>query len=146
MSSPIGDDQLQRLVGLVTTLTAPEPPKVSKHLKQSLNLFLDIAEDELKITQEAATPASKAGTAGAPRKALAFAGDKWHADVKAQMAVLEKTSKLKEADLDQHTLNSLKKLPYEVALVCLGKIANNPSAILNMNAFIVMNCTHLRNQ
>jgi hypothetical protein len=104
-------------------------------------------EAQLRLKKSpAATPASKAGTAGAPGKALAFAGDKWHADVKVQMTMLEKTGKLKEADLDQGALKALKTLPYEVALVCLGKIANEASAIRNMNAFIVKNCTHLRNQ
>ena len=104
-------------------------------------------EAQLRLKKSpAATPASKAGTAGAPGKALAFAGDKWHADVKVQMTMLEKTGKLKEADLDQGALKALKTLPYEVALVCLNKIANETSAIRNMNAFIVKNCTHLRNQ
>jgi hypothetical protein len=75
----------------------------------------------------------------------AFADGKWHADVKVQMTMLEEMGKLKEADLDQEALKALKTLPYEVALVCLNKIANETSAIRNINAFIVQNCKHLRN-
>ena len=102
MSSAIGKEELRRLVKVVSTLTF-EPQKVSKRLMQSLDLFLNIAEDELKIKQEAVvTPASNAGTAGAPDKALAFADGEWHPDVKAQMDVLEKTGKL---------INSPKNLP-----------------------------------
>jgi hypothetical protein len=94
----------------------------------------------------AATPASKGGNAGEPGKVLAFAGDQWHADVKKRLAELETKGKLKEADLDQGALKALKTLPYEVALACLEKIANERNAIRNINAFVVTNCTHLRNQ
>ena len=115
----IGKQELRRLVKVVSTFTF-EPQKVSENLQRSLHLFLDMAEDELKVTQEAVvTPASNAGTAGAPDKALAFADGEWHPDVKAQMDVLEKTGKLKEADLDQGALKALKTLPYEVVFrVC----------------------------
>jgi hypothetical protein len=127
---------------------ASEPSKKDEAVKvKSLQEEKAKLEAQLRLKKSpAATPASKAGTAGAPGKALAFAGDKWHADVKVQMTMLEKTGKLKEADLDQGALKALKTLPYEVALVCLNKIANETSAIRNMNAFIVKNCTHLRNQ
>jgi len=94
----------------------------------------------------AATPASKGSHAGEPGKVPAFADDKWHADVKARLTLLEKKGKLKEAELDQRALKALKTLPYEVALVCLTKVMNEKNALRNINAFIVKNCTHLRNQ
>ena len=59
-----------------------------------------------------ATPASNGGNAGQIGKVPAFAGDKWHADVKAQLTLLEKKGKLKEEELDKAALTALKALPY----------------------------------
>tara|TARA_X000000368_G_scaffold414738_1_gene405138 strand:- start:1101 stop:2240 length:1140 start_codon:yes stop_codon:yes gene_type:complete len=94
----------------------------------------------------AATPASNGSNAGEPDKSPAFSGDKWHADVKAQLTSLEKKGKLKEAELDEGALKELKTLPYVVALVCLTKVMNETNAIRNINAFIIKNCKHLRDQ
>jgi hypothetical protein len=93
---------------------------------------------------------ASSSSGGAAKKAQGASGsavgDTWNADVKEKMLMLEQMGKLKEADLDQEALKALKTLPCEVALVCLNKIANETSAIRNMNAFIVKNCKHLRNQ
>jgi hypothetical protein len=113
-------------------------------------------EKSEESTQQAAAgsatkqAASASGSASAKPQSninpLAFAGDNWHTDVKMQIVTLEKTGKFNEKDLDQAALKALKTLPYEVALVCLKKIADETGAIRNMNAFIVKYCTHLRNQ
>ena len=67
-----------------------------------------VAEAAKTAAAKKSTPTSKAGTARAPGGAFAFAGNKWHAKVKAQIAVLEEMGKFKEADLDQWSLKSLK--------------------------------------
>ena len=72
--------------------------------------------------------------------------DRLHVEIKSKMDELKTKGKFTETDLDTTARDALKTLPYEVALVCLNKIANDTSAISNMNAFIVKNCTHLRNQ
>jgi hypothetical protein len=72
--------------------------------------------------------------------------DQLHVEIKSKMDELKTKGKFTETDLDTTARDALKTLPYEVALVCLNKIANDTSAISNMNAFIVKNCTHLRNQ
>jgi len=126
---------------------AADAAKKDDDKRKSLQAEKEKLEAQLRNKKSpAATPASKGSNAGEPGKVPAFAGDKWHADVKAQLTSLEKKGKLKEAELDQGALKALKTLPYEVALVCLTKVMNETNAIRNINAFIVKNCTHLRNQ
>ena len=76
----------------------------------------------------------------------AFSAGKWHHDVYVLFKELEKDAKLKMDKLDEKTLNALKQLPYEVALLCLGKVRDEDGVIRNMNQFIVKNAAHLRNQ
>lgn len=92
------------------------------------------------------------GNGGAAVSALgkevvpAFSAGKWHHDVDVLFKQLEKDAKLNMATLDDKTLDVLKPLPFEVALLCLGKVRDEKPVIRDMNAFIVKNAAHLRNQ
>lgn len=76
----------------------------------------------------------------------AFSAGQWHHDVDVLFKKLEEDAKLNRDKLDDMTLDVLKPLPYEVALLCLGKVRDEKPVIRNMNAFIVKNAAHLRNQ
>jgi hypothetical protein len=77
--------------------------------------------------------------------ALAFENDKWHADLKAIMAMLKEKGLFKVTDLEPKALKALQTLPNELALVCLKQI-EGMGKIPRINVFMIKTCAHLRNQ
>jgi len=145
---PVQQEHLQRSIPYEDKLT---PDQGDEFRSPACGDRKKKKEDPIVLSSDEELPSKKPDNnlpenAEKERKALAFAGDKWHADVKQQMDNLENEGKLKEADLDEGSLKALKTLQYEVVLVCLNKIAEEKKAIRDMNAFIVNNCKYLRNQ
>jgi hypothetical protein len=98
----------------------------------------------------AAAPTDKApagGVAKAPPEVVyAFKEGVWHNDVYKLQCELAGIGKFNFNMLRPEAEKQLGTLPYEVALVLLGKIRDEKQKIRNVNAFIVKNAIHLRNQ
>lgn len=91
--------------------------------------------------------AAAGGVAKAPAEVVYAAVDgNWHDDVHELQCELTKMGKFNFGMLNVEAKDQLRTLPYEVALVLLGKIRDEETKIRNVNAFIVKNGEHLRNQ
>tara|TARA_B110001450_G_scaffold34631_1_gene30048 strand:+ start:79 stop:1659 length:1581 start_codon:yes stop_codon:yes gene_type:complete len=114
---------------------------------------------------------AKQSTKGDPSKELAFndATGKWHPEVLASLhecvgdttKVIVSNNRFKVngvdytnvkhdaveyRELDAAALTALKKLPYEICLVALGKVRKDVTRIPNLSAFMLKNIDYLRNQ
>ena len=83
----------------------------------------------------------------APAKVVyAVIDGKWQDDVYELQYELRKIGKFDSSELNVEAKDELRTLPYEVALILLGKIRDETTKIADMNAFIVNLAQKLRTQ
>lgn len=79
-------------------------------------------------------------------KVKAWQNDAWHPDVQTLITALKTGNIVDVETLEKSAVDTLKSLPFEVAIVCLQKRQSESGRIQSESAFIVKNCNHLRNQ
>jgi hypothetical protein len=83
---------------------------------------------------------------GEPGKVKAWHNNAWHPAVQERITQVQEKTQVNVDELEKKTVELLKLLPYEVALVCLNKRINAVGTIKKEDGFFIKNCTHLINQ